>query len=139
MDLLGERQPWDEIWLSVADAVAQRSSCTRSRVGSVVVVDNYWVYVGYNRPTARTPKCVKGGCPRGMKTFDELVHDAAFNTDDGFCTAVHAEMNAIRKFKANHGVAREGVFLYSTRKPCDLCIPQIAAYDFPPENIIWRK
>lgn len=132
------RADWPTVWLGVAQAVAQRSSCIRSQVGAVIVVDNQETYVGYNGPESGETNCDKGGCPRGQKSFDELPSGAAFNSLAGLCTAVHAEMNALRKYLKAHpeGVTGE-VVLFSTREPCQGCWMQLLMAGFTTNQIVW--
>jgi dCMP deaminase len=107
-------------------------------VGAVVVVDNQDVYVGYNGPESGAINCDKGGCPRGQKSFDELPSGAAFDSRTGFCTAVHAEINALRKYLASsrNGVTSKAV-LYTTREPCHRCWTQLLAAGFSINQIVW--
>lgn len=118
--------------------MANRSSCVRSQVGAVIVVDNRDTYVGYNGPESGAVNCDEGGCPRGKKTFDELPSGAAFNGRAGFCTAVHAEINALRKYMAASrvGVTSKAV-LFTTREPCHQCWTQLLAAGFTVNQIVW--
>lgn len=82
------RPSWDETWLRVAEAVAERSRCDRRKVGAVIVTkDNRPVSTGYNGPPAGlkvTGSCT-GFCPRAA--------DKAPTYDN--CVAIHAEANAL--------------------------------------------
>lgn len=134
---LRRRADWPEVWLGVAQAVAGRSSCVRAQVGAVVVVDNQLTYVGYNGPESGETNCDQGGCPRGQKSFEELPSGAAFNGREGFCTAVHAEINALQKYLRVHIDVTSRAVLYTTREPCHQCWTQLLAAGFTVNQIVW--
>jgi len=112
------RPTWDDVWMSVAKDIAQRSLCTRSQVGCVIVTrQNAVVSVGYNGPPAgmRVEGPCSGWCPR-VKTGG-----APASYDD--CYSSHAEMNAlVRGARADF----EGGVMYVTRMPCYTCAKVIA-------------
>jgi dCMP deaminase len=114
-----ERATWDQTWLRVAMAVAQRSRCVNSAVGAVVVTyDNRLNSTGYNGP----PRGLKldgdcaGWCPRaqGEKTIP---------SDYSACASIHAEVNAL--LRADATVIENGK-MYVTRAPCINCAKIVA-------------
>jgi len=114
------RYTWDEVWMTMAHTIGQRSHCSRSQCGCVVVTPkNAVVAVGYNGPPAgwyyeQDERC-DVWCPRAR------TGGAAAYYDD--CVASHAEMNAlIRGSRARF----EGGTLYVTRMPCFTCAKSIA-------------
>jgi dCMP deaminase len=138
-----QRSDWRTVWLNVARSVSERSSCSRSQVGAVLVWRNEQIFVGYNGPKSGQPNCDIGGCPRGKLTLDEMPSGARF---DGpvICTAIHAEINALIKFKiflramnkqGMTGLLKECV-LYSTRKPCEMCMAELDKW-LKLEQIVW--
>ena len=138
MALSRSRADWREVWLSVASAVAMRSSCSRDQVGAVLVVDNYWNFVGYNGPISGRPNCNIGGCPRGLLTTEQLPHGAAFD-GAGACEAVHAEINALIKYSRHHEHVSGNVMLYTTREPCENCWDELLKFGLVREQIVWSK
>lgn len=120
----------------MAAAVAKRSSCIRSQVGAVIVHDNFWTYVGYNGPSRGKVNCDDGGCPRGRKSFEELPSGSGFDGYVGFCTAVHAEINALSKF-LGHRPVNGRTILYTTREPCAGCWHKLLAAGFTTDQIVW--
>lgn len=140
-----ERDDWLKVWMGVAVAIGGRSSCSRSQVGAVLVWRNEQVFVGYNGPKSGEANCDIGGCPRGLLTSEQLPHGARF---DGaiVCTAIHAEINALIKFKIWHramsqlGVHKvlEDCILYSTREPCEMCWAELLNW-LTPEQVVWSK
>jgi len=135
------------VWLNVAKAVSERSSCSRSQVGAVLVFLNEDTYVGYNGPKTGDINCDKGGCPRGLKSFEELPSAAPFSTDEGRCSAVHAEVNALLRFQhANQRVHRSVIrmilshsVLYVTREPCEECWQVIRRCGMNSEQVVWSS
>jgi len=110
------RPGWDEYYLGIAEAVAARASCSRRRVGAVIVVENAIIATGYNGTPVGVRNCDEGGCPR-------CASDAPPGAGYDSCICVHAEQNAI-VFAARHGNATKGGTLYSTLRPCFGCLKE---------------
>lgn len=108
-----ERPGWDEYYVSIAQAVAARSSCCRRRVGALIVVQKAIIATGYNGTPIGVRNCADGGCPR-------CLSDAAPGEGYDACLCVHAEQNAI-VLAARHGSATNGGTLYTTLRPCFGC------------------
>ncbi|MGB2791307.1 MAG: deaminase [Candidatus Moraniibacteriota bacterium] len=102
------RPSWDSIWMSTADVVAQRSRCTRRKIGAVIVdAHNRPIAMGYNGPPANWKgdsgedlyangalvRHISDGsdcrewCPRALK--------ANVGADYADCVTIHAEINAL--------------------------------------------
>jgi len=107
------RPGWDDYYLGIAQAVAARASCSRRRVGAVIVVHNAIIATGYNGTPVGVRNCDEGGCPR-------CASDAPPGAGYDACICVHAEQNAI-VFAARHGNATQGGVLYTTLRPCFGC------------------
>lgn len=113
---MADRPSWDETFESIARIWAQRSTCSRRKVGAVLVKDKKVIGNGYNGSPSGAVHCVDGGCPRGHLSRDELAAGSDYNAFP--CVAIHAEHNAI--LQAGIGNAR-GAVLYSTEPPCQQC------------------
>jgi dCMP deaminase len=124
------RPTWHETWFAVAEVMANRSLCTRRKVGAVLVKENRVISTGYNGTPPKQPECFSGGCPRGSLTgaLPEDYH--AFP-----CSGIHAEANALLRA----GSVASGATLYCTHKPCPQCQNLIMGADlqfvFWPENM----
>lgn len=98
----------DEMMLSIAKLVAQRSTCSsRLKVGAVLATtDGRILSFGYNGVPRGMPHCDDAGCQRGP--------------DNKHLWLLHAEENAIVNAAAN-GIAVKGAVAYVTHFPCSHC------------------
>ena len=95
------RPEWDEIWMSCAQSISQRSYDPRFQVGAIVVTgDNTQVLaVGYNGNYAGGP-------------------NEAESTIPGESGMIHAEINALLKMDYNNPKHKK---VYVTLSPCRHC------------------
>lgn len=99
--------------MSIAQAVASRSTCDRKHVGAVIVRDRTILSTGYN------------GSVRGLAHCDDVGH----MMEDGHCIrTIHAEANAIIQ-AAHNGVRVDKSSIYITASPCWNCFKMIANAD----------
>ena len=111
---------WDERFMSLAETVAEWSSCFQQKrhVGAVVVRDKRILTTGYNGAPSGIESCAeRGECLRRVKNI-------ASGTMQEVCYAVHAEQNAIIQ-AAKLGVSLEGAVMYVTHQPCVICTRMI--------------
>lgn len=117
MSKLAERPSWSEYFFAITELVAQRSTCTRRKVGAILVRDKRVIATGYNGAPARVRHCFETGCLReklGVPSGER--HE--------LCRGLHAEQNAIIQ-AALHGVSIEDTTLYCTNMPCSICSKMI--------------
>lgn len=107
------RQSWDDYFMSIADLVAQRSTCLRRKVGAVAVLDKRIISTGYNGAPSGMRHCEEVGCLR-----QELGIPSGQRHE--ICRAVHAEQNVIIE-AARFGISLFGAELYCTTLPCLIC------------------
>lgn len=107
--------------MDIAKTYSARGTCSRAKVGAIVIVNDSIAAEGYN------------GAPRGTRHCDHesLVTVEAEGEDvltpgdmeNGHCSrAVHAEMNVVAN-AARKGVSLIGGTLYTTAIPCYRCAP----------------
>ncbi|PLX48985.1 MAG: cytidine deaminase [Desulfobulbaceae bacterium] len=108
-----KRPSWHEYFLSITEHVAQRSTCTRRKVGAIIVRDKRIIATGYNGVPAGIRHCDMVGCLR-----DELQVPSGERHE--LCRGLHAEQNAIVQ-ASTLGVSIEGASLYCTNMPCSIC------------------
>lgn len=118
------RPSWDEWGLILATAVATRADCSRRKVGAVLMrPDHTIVSTGYNGAKPGGGSCLKGECPRGRMSKEEVPpYDAAnpssYDVGAGACIALHAEQNALLRATWDE---MQGATLYITDEPCPGC------------------
>ena len=112
-----ERPSWHEYFMGIAKLVAQRATCTRRKVGAVLVKDRRILCSGYNGAPTGITHCSITGCLREqLKVPSGEKHE--------LCRGVHAEQNAIIQ-AALHGIVVEGASVYCTNQPCSICAKMI--------------
>ncbi|MFH1093226.1 MAG: cytidine/deoxycytidylate deaminase family protein [Candidatus Omnitrophota bacterium] len=112
-----KRPSWDKYFLSIAELVAERSTCLRRQVGAVIVKDKRILTTGYNGAPSGLDHCDKTGCLREkMNVPSGQRHE--------LCRALHAEMNAILQ-AAQYGISLGGSIIYCTNQPCIICAKMI--------------
>ena len=79
----------DDYYLTIAQAVAARSTCLRRQYGAVIVKDDVIISTGYNG----SARGVKNCCDHGVCWRQE--HNIPHGQQYEKCQAVHAEANAI--------------------------------------------
>ena len=95
--------------MKLAEMAADRSTCDRRHVGSVIVVDKSVVSTGYN------------GSVRGADHCDDIGHLMI----DGHCVrTIHSEANAIVQ-AAKNGININDSTMYVTDRPCWNCFKLI--------------
>lgn len=125
-----ERPTWDEWALGIADAVAPRGDCIRSRVGAVLLDRRRrLVMSGMNGVPSGEKGCLAGACPRGRVTYEEIPA----GSDYGDCIAIHAEENLLIHARRDD---LAGGTVYVTRAPCYRCLPRLKAAGV--SRVVWR-
>ncbi len=111
---MSERPSWDQYFLTITRQVAERSTCTRAKVGAVIVRDRSILATGYNGSPAGLPHCLDVGCLiYKSQTPSGEVEENCFRT-------IHAEVNAIAQ-AAKNGSPIRGADIYITHTPCIHC------------------
>ena len=100
-----KRIPWKQYFMMQALVIAQRSTCDRALVGSVLVKKNPIIGTGYNGSVTGQPHC------------DDVGHQLV----DGHCVrTIHSEMNSLIQC-ARNGVSTDDTEIYVTHFPCYNC------------------
>ena len=99
------RPEWDDIWMSVAHTISQRSIDPRHQVGSIIVTDDntQLLALGYN-----------GNYKGGPNEIESLR--------PGQSGLIHAEQNALIKLDYNNPKKKK---MYVTLSPCSQCAKMI--------------
>jgi dCMP deaminase len=115
---MSDRTSWDEYFMRIAQIVAERATCTRAKIGSVIVKDKNIIATGYNGSPAGHPHCTEVGC------LIYVSRDPDGEEEENCFRTIHAEINAIAQ-AAKHGVSIEGADIYVTASPCYHCLKTI--------------
>ena len=97
----------------MAEVAEQRSTCTRRKVGAVIVKDKRIMATGYNGVPTGIQHCEERGCLR-----EQLQVPSGQRHE--LCRGLHAEQNAIIQ-AAYLGQSIDGGTLYCTTQPCVIC------------------
>ena len=96
-----------ELFFSLVETWAQRSTCPRLRVGAVLSKGGRAIASGYNSSPAGMPHCDEVGCLK-------------IRGREGCQRTVHAEA-ALISFCAKEGISLLGTTLWTTHAPCLDC------------------
>ena len=99
--------------MRMAYLASTRSTCTRRKVGAVIVKDKRILATGYNGPPKGLAHCDITGCIR-----EDLNVPSGERHE--LCRGLHAEQNAIIQ-AAVHGVSIKDATIYVTNHPCVVC------------------
>ena len=103
------RPSWNEFFMRKALLTAERATCSRLKVGAVIVQGKHEIASGYNGSASGEVHCIDEGCL--MK--------------NGHCVrTIHSEQNALLQC-AKLGVSAQGATLYVTHFPCLHCAKSI--------------
>ncbi|HEX9879879.1 MAG TPA: dCMP deaminase family protein [Candidatus Binatia bacterium] len=112
---MSERLTWHQYFLTITRQVAERSTCSRAKVGAVIVRDRNILATGYNGAPAGMPHCTEAGCLiYESKTPYGEVEQNCFRT-------IHAEINAIAQAAKNGSNIKDST-IYVTHTPCIHCL-----------------
>lgn len=109
-----KRISWDELFMSIAQLYAQRSTCKYYKVGVVFARGNRILAAGYNGPPKGEPHCSEVGCQKEDAQGNKLP------AGSGLCRGAHAETNGIAN-ASSEGVNLSGSKTYCTFSPCFDC------------------
>lgn len=107
------RMPWPQYFMNITRLVAERSTCSRRKVGAIAVKNKRILATGYNGAPRGIRDCLEIGCLR-----ERLGIPSGQRHE--LCRGLHAEQNVIVQ-AAVHGISLEGATIYCTHQPCLIC------------------
>lgn len=110
------RKSWDDYFMDLAFAVAERSTCPRRHVGAVLVKDKKLMGTGYNGSPSGVSHCLDHGCM--MESYIENGEE-----NERCIRTIHAEVNLML---FTDRADREGATVYVTDQPCWNCAKMLA-------------
>ncbi len=108
------RPSWDEYFIGIVHAVAERATCDRGKTGVVIVKDKRILATGYVGSPAGLPHCDEAG-----HKIKKVTHEDSSESQHCLRTN-HAEINAICQ-AARTGIPIDGATLYCKLAPCYNC------------------
>ena len=112
---MSDRPTWHQYFLTITRNVAERSTCTRAKVGAVIVRDKNILATGYNGAPAGMPHCIDSGC------LVYTSHTPTGEVEENCFRTIHAEINAIAQ-AAKNGASIRDADIYITHTPCIHCV-----------------
>lgn len=106
--------------MEVARAFAERSTCSRAKVGAVIALNGRVLSTGYNGAPAGMPHCSHPCTCDDLHLETDTGHLVECLSTQPCNVTIHAEANAVA-FAARHGVATDGAEVYVTLSPCLMC------------------
>ena len=107
------RPPREACMMETARIWAERSTCNRLKVGSVIEKEGRIISLGYAGSPQGLPHCLDEGC-----IIDKLR--------EGCVRTLHSELNSLC-FAAKNGISVNGATMYVTISPCIDCAKVIVA------------
>ena len=93
------------LYSKIVKLLSEESTCSREKVGALLLKDTRIIATGYNGSLPNHPHCIDVGCV----------------IQDNHCiSSIHAEQNVIL-FCAKHGISMKGCVLFTTHSPCEIC------------------
>lgn len=99
-------------FMDIVDTVANLGTCSRRKVGAVLVRNRRILATGFNGTPPGSPHCNDEICPG---------RNAPSGTSLSLCAAVHAEQNCLL-YCSRFGISSDNAILYCSCEPCDTCI-----------------
>ncbi len=108
------RPSWDEYFITLTKAVAERSTCDRGRSGAIIVKDKRVLSTGYVGSSPGAPHCDEAG--HDMRKVVDETGEASQHC----VRTIHAEQNALTQ-AARFGTSVQDATLYCKMVPCNVC------------------
>jgi len=112
-----DRPSWEQYFMQLAHLISTRSTCTRRKVGAVVVKNKRILATGYNGTPSGVRHCSEAGCLR-----EKLGVPSGQRQE--ICRGLHGEQNAIIQ-AATSGTSIKDSVLFCTTQPCVTCAKMI--------------
>ncbi len=125
-----KRPTWDQLFIKIAQEVAERSTCCKIQVGSVLVKNNRIISIGYNGSHPSSQHCDEHweefyreyatASSKSLEVFLKSSHFYELHHEWAEKNEIHAEQNCIIA-AAKTGISTDGSTLYVSYSPCVHC------------------
>lgn len=112
------RPSWKQYFMNITYLIATRSSCSRRKVGAVLVKDKRILATGYNGAPKGLPHCQT--VPGSEYECLRNKYNVPSGQKQELCRGLHAEQNALIQ-AANYGVSTENAIMFCNLTPCIVC------------------
>lgn len=126
----------NEVFMEIAEVISDRGTCSRAKVGAVIVVDKRIVSCGYNGAPPGVEHCDHRRNRKWMMSDGGDGPTGPYESDEPCTVSIHAELNAIA-WAARSGVATIGGKIYCTHAPCLPCAQAIISAGI--NEVIYRR
>ena len=113
---MSDRPTWDQYFLTITRQVAERSTCTRAKVGAVIVRDKNILATGYNGSPAGLPHCLDVGC------LIYKSHDAGGRASRRTASAPSTPRSTRSRRRRRTAPRIRDADIYITHTPCIHCL-----------------
>lgn len=114
-------------YFDIARIIGERSSCTRRKLGAIIVKNDSIISTGYNGSIRGGLNCgIDIKCLKDIQNIPSLTVKDLTTAQQDLCSAIHAEENAIINC-ARSGISTIGATLYlaafegKCQRPCSRC------------------
>lgn len=114
-------------FMKIVDIVSELGTCSRRKVGAVLIKNRRILATGFNGTPPGSPHCNDVICPGRNSTS---------GSDLSLCAAVHAEENCLL-YCAKYSISPEKSTLYCSCEPCDDCMKLIETVGI--KTVIYRQ
>lgn len=132
-----QRPSWDELFISVTQQFARRSTCARLQTAAILVKDRRIVSLGYNGVVKDAEHCLdywrtrynNGAIQGDYETFESFLKSDEFYREHhpwSVTNEIHGEQNAIL-YAGREGIPIRNTTLYTLYAPCINCAKVIIA------------
>lgn len=115
------RPIWHQTFMKIAELVAEHSTCSKMKVGAVLVKDRKIISTGYNGVGPGLKHCCDIFTPEVRKELGEEEFKKQ-HSDPNIIDELHAEQNAILYLAKTGGHQTDDAIMYCTWSPCLNCV-----------------
>lgn len=128
------RPSWNQLFMMMAELMAQRSTCLKLKTGCVITKGTQIKAIGYNGTFPHHEECNEYWAKKyniNCKICMDIIKKE--HKEWSLANEIHAEANALKWIKP----INNNYILYTVYSPCDLCAKDIIAHGI--KTVYYRK